>query len=110
MWPGSFFVTRAKLNLDAMDSISRATVRSTSVICDQIIALNGFCTRQDYPEHLRRIRVKDAESDKTQSDNFAGADHLRALQEPLAGGSVLQVDQTASSDQTVEQVHAKAPA
>ena len=51
-----------------MDSITRATVRSTSVICDQIIALNGFCTKQDYREHLRRIRVKDAESDKTQSD------------------------------------------
>ena len=110
IWPGSFFVARAKLNLDAMDSISRATVRSTSVICDQIIALNGSCTKQDYLENLRRIRVKDAESDKTQSDDLAGADHLRALQEPLAGESVLQVDQTASSDQTVEQVHAKAPA
>jgi len=31
-----------------------------SVICDQIIALNGFCTKQDYLEHLCRIRVKDA--------------------------------------------------
>lgn len=78
------------------------------MFCDQIIALNGFCTKQDYFVHLRR--VKDAESDKTQSDDLAGADRLRALQEPLAGGSVLQVEQTASSDQTVEQAHAKAPA
>ena len=29
------------------------------------IALDGFYTRQDYPAHLRRIRFKDAESDKT---------------------------------------------
>ena len=93
-----------------MDSIIRATVRSTSVICEQTLALNGFCTKQDYLERLRRIRLEDAESDKTQSDDLAGADHLRALQEPLVGGSVLQVDQTASSDQTVEQAHAKAPA
>jgi hypothetical protein len=96
--------------MDAVDSISRATVRSTSVICDQIIVLNGFCMKQDYLEHLCRIRVKDAESDKTQSDDLADADHLRALQKPLAGKSVPQVDQTASSDQTVEQAHAKAPA
>ena len=71
-----------------------------SMICDQIIALNGFCTEQHYLVNLRRIRVKDAESDKTQSDDLASADHLRALQEPLAGGSVLQV----------EQAHAQPPA
>ena len=71
-----------------------------SVICDQIIALKGFCTKQDYLVNLRRIHIKDAESDKTQSDDLAGADHLRALQEPLAGGSVLQV----------EQAHAQPPA
>ena len=63
------------------------------MICDQIIALKGFCRKQDYLVHLRRIRVKDAESDKTQSNDLGGADHLRALQEPLAGGSVLQVEQ-----------------
>ncbi|MGI8896342.1 MAG: IS4 family transposase [Casimicrobiaceae bacterium] len=62
---GSFFVTRAKSNLDAHRVYSSATDRSTGVICDQIIALDGFYTKQDYPEHLRRIRFKDAESDKT---------------------------------------------
>ncbi len=62
---GSFFVTRAKSNLDAHRVYSSATDRSTGVICDQIIALDGFYTKRDYPEHLRRIRFKDAQSAKT---------------------------------------------
>ena len=36
-----------------------------------------------------------------QRDDLACADHLRALQEPLAGRIVLQVDQAASSDQEI---------
>ena len=32
---------------------------------DQTISLDGFYTRQDYPELLRRIRFKDPESGKT---------------------------------------------
>ena len=62
---GSFFVTRAKSNMDAHRIYSSATDRSTGVICDQAIALDGFYTRQDYPEHLRRVRFKDPESGKT---------------------------------------------
>src|SRR5579863_1363421 len=31
----------------------------------QIIALNGHYTQRHYPDHLRRIRFKDAETDKT---------------------------------------------
>jgi hypothetical protein len=62
---GSFFVTRAKSNMDAHRIYSSATNRSTGVICDQAIALDGFYTRQDYPEHLRRVRFKDPESGKT---------------------------------------------
>ena len=61
----SFFVTRAKSNMNAHRIYSSATDRSTGVICDQAIALDGFYTRQDYPEHLRRVRFKDAESGKT---------------------------------------------
>ena len=62
---GSFFVTRAKSNLDAHRVYSAATDRTTGIICDQTIALDGFYTRQEYPEHLRRIRFKDAETGKT---------------------------------------------
>jgi len=62
---GSFFVTRSKSNMDAHRVYSSATDRSTGVICDQAIALDGFYTQQDYPEHLRRVRFKDPESGKT---------------------------------------------
>ena len=62
---GSFFVTRAKSNLDAHRVYSSKTDRSTGIICDQTIALDGFYTRQDYPEHLRRIRFKEPQSGKT---------------------------------------------
>ena len=44
---------------------SAPTDRSTGIICDQTISLDGFYTRQDYPELLRRIRFKDPESGKT---------------------------------------------
>ena len=63
--PGAFFVTRAKSNIDAHRVYSAPTDRSTGIICDQTISLDGFYTRQDYPELLRRIRFKDPESGKT---------------------------------------------
>ena len=59
---GAFFVTRAKSNIDAHRVYSAPTDRSTGIICDQTISLDGFYTRQDYPELLRRIRFKDPES------------------------------------------------
>jgi hypothetical protein len=62
---GSFFVTRAKSNLDARRTYSNPTDRASGVICDQSIMLNGFYSHGHYPEHLRRIRFKDAESGKT---------------------------------------------
>ena len=61
---GSFFVIRAKSNLDARRVYSAGTDRSSGLMCDQSIALNGFYTSQHYPEHLRRIRYKDPESGK----------------------------------------------
>jgi hypothetical protein len=39
--------------------------RSSGIICDQAIALNGHYAAQDYPEHLRRIRFKDPQTQKT---------------------------------------------
>lgn len=62
---GAFFVTRAKRNMDARRLYSAPTDRSTGVICDQTIALNGFYSSQHYPQHLRRIRFKDPDTDKT---------------------------------------------
>ena len=62
---GGFFVTRAKSNLYAHRVYSNTVDRTTGLICDQTIALDGVCTQKDYPEHLRRIRFKDPESGKT---------------------------------------------
>ncbi|MEX2469312.1 MAG: IS4 family transposase [Pseudohongiellaceae bacterium] len=62
---GAFFVTRAKRGMDARRVYSTKTDRSTGVICDQRIMMNGFYTSKHYPEHLRRIRFKDPETGKT---------------------------------------------
>src|ERR1035437_5784567 len=61
---GAFFVTRAKRNMDARRVYSTATERSSGVICDQLIAMNGYYVAKDYPEHLRRVRFKDPETGK----------------------------------------------
>ena len=62
---GAFFVTRAKSNLHAHRLYSAPTDRASGIICDQTIALDGNYTRKDYPEPLRRIRFKDADTGKT---------------------------------------------
>jgi hypothetical protein len=62
---GAFFVTRAKSNMNFHRLYSAKTDRSTGLICDQTIALDGHYTKKDYPDHLRRVRFKDPESGKT---------------------------------------------
>jgi hypothetical protein len=62
---GAFFVTRAKSNLNAHRVYSAATDRTTGVIADQKIALDGRYTSKDYPVHLRRVRFRHPETEKT---------------------------------------------
>ena len=62
---GAFFVTRAKSNLNAHRVYSTATDRTTGVIADQTIALDGHYTKQHYPAHLRRVRFRDPKTGKT---------------------------------------------
>ena len=62
---GAFYVTRAKSNMDARRLYSAPTDRSTGLICDQTIVLNGYYASKRYPQHLRRIRFKDPETGKT---------------------------------------------
>ena len=59
-----FFVTRAKRNLDARRVYSAPVDRSTGLISDQTIALNGHYAAKRYPAHLRRIRFRDPETGK----------------------------------------------
>ena len=49
---GAFFVTRAKSNIDAHRVYSAPTDRSTGIICDQTISLDGFYTRRSYCQKL----------------------------------------------------------
>ena len=62
---GAFFVTRAKLNIDAHRVYSAPSDRGAGIVCDQTIALDGYHTQQHYPTHLRRIRFKDPDTAKT---------------------------------------------
>ena len=71
---GAFFVTRAKRNMNYHRVYSHAVDKSTGVSADQSIALDGFYTRQDYPQHLRRIRFCDPQTGKRLvflTNNFA---------------------------------------
>ena len=52
---GAFFVTRTKRGMDARRVCSMPVDRSTGIICDQRISLNGYYISKDYPEQLRRI-------------------------------------------------------
>jgi hypothetical protein len=61
---GAFFVTRAKINMKYHRVYSHPVDKSTGVMADQSIALDGFYTKRDYPKHLRRVRYVDPETGK----------------------------------------------
>jgi hypothetical protein len=60
----AFFVTRAKSNFDFKRLYSKPVDKSTGVLCDQIITLQGFYARKAYPDKLRRIKYYDAKNNK----------------------------------------------
>jgi hypothetical protein len=62
---GTFFVTPAKSNFNARRVYSAEVDKTTGVVCDQSVALNGFYVTKDYPENLRRVRFKDPDTGKT---------------------------------------------
>jgi Transposase DDE domain/Domain of unknown function (DUF4372) len=61
---GAFFVTRAKVNMKYHRVYTHPVDKSTGVMADQTIALDGFYTKRDYPQHLRRVRYVDPETGK----------------------------------------------
>lgn len=60
----AFFVTRAKSNFDFKRLYSNPVDKSTGVLCDQIVTLQGFYARKSYPDKLRRIKYYDADKKK----------------------------------------------
>jgi Transposase DDE domain/Domain of unknown function (DUF4372) len=62
---GAFFVTGAKEGMDAHQVYWHPVDRASGVICDQRVMLDGFYSAKNYPEHLRRVRFKDPQTEKT---------------------------------------------
>src|ERR1700732_3252865 len=57
---GAFFVTRTKINMKYHRVYSHPVPdKTTGVGSDQSIALDGFYSKQDYPQHLRRVSFCD---------------------------------------------------
>jgi hypothetical protein len=61
---GSFFVTRAKENLQFKRMYSRVVDKTTGVLSDQIGKLVIYKSKNEYPEKLRRIKFYDCEHNK----------------------------------------------
>lgn len=61
---GSFFVTRAKRNLDCTRRARREVDRTTGLRSDQTIVLAGAKSSRLHPGPLRRIAFYDAENDR----------------------------------------------
>ncbi|MGH9782841.1 MAG: IS4 family transposase [Terriglobia bacterium] len=71
---GAFFVLRARSNLNFERRYSAPVDRSTGLICDQTVLLNVYYSKHGYPEPLRRIKIRDADSGKSVvllTNNFA---------------------------------------
>ena len=60
----AFFVTRTKSNMKYHRVYSWPVEKSKGIMADQTIALDGFYTSKDYPEHLRRISFCDPDTGK----------------------------------------------
>lgn len=70
----SFFVIRAKKNLQLERRYSRAVDRTTGLVFDQTVVLTGIHSQHDYATALRRIKVKDLQTGKSLvllTNNFA---------------------------------------
>ena len=105
----AFFVIRGKSNLQCRQLYSHPMDKSTGLKCDQTVVLTGFYAAKNYPDKLRRIKYHDEQTGKTSISNqqffLVGVSHYRTLPLSLAGGVVLQMDQTTPAYQIVFQHH-----
>jgi hypothetical protein len=61
----SYFVTRAKDNLNYEVIGQHSEANKKGVLSDEIITLSGYYQSKEYPDRLRLIRYHDKETDKT---------------------------------------------
>lgn len=59
---GSFFVTRAKSNTCIARRYSNCTDKTKGILADQVVCLTSKYTNAKYPDTLRRIKYRDAET------------------------------------------------
>jgi hypothetical protein len=64
VWAGAFFITRAKINLQASRLESHPVEPGSGVRSDQIIRLRFPKSLEHYPDRLRRISYRDWEQNK----------------------------------------------
>ncbi len=62
---GSFFVTRARSNMEYARRYSHAVEQNTGVMSDQTIVFTGYYAQRDFPSALRRVRFTDRATSKT---------------------------------------------
>jgi len=103
---GSFFVTRAKKNMDAQRRYSHPVDRPTGVIFDQTLVLQGTLRHQGLSRELPRRALQGSRNRQAflvhhQQHCPATPEHLRPLQGPLAGEVILSMDQAASTHQVL---------
>jgi hypothetical protein len=60
----AFFIIRAKSNIQCSRVYSQQIDKSTGLRCDQTVVLTGINTHNDYPDHLRRIKFYDHDTQK----------------------------------------------
>jgi len=60
----AFFIIRAKKSISATRLYSNKVDKLTGLRCDQIIKLNHFYSRKDYPEKLRSVKYYDEETNR----------------------------------------------
>lgn len=58
---GSFFVLRARSNVQCRRLVSFPIDRQSGLLCDQLVELVVFYSQHGYPDRLRRIRYCDAD-------------------------------------------------
>ena len=94
----AFYVVRSKKNVQLNRRYSHPAAIADGVLSDHTVVLRTRDSARAYPEALRRVRFHDSITDKrlvllTNNFELEALTDRAALQVPLAGRAVLQMDQ-----------------
>ena len=102
----AFFVTRTKRGIRFRRRRSHPVDFATGLVSDHTIGLATAQARRDYPDQLRRVRYVDPDTKKrfgflTNNFTLPALTIGTPLHVPVAGRTLLQVDQTTSPNQSL---------